>query len=58
MTGVQTCALPILWHVRQIIHDADDDSDFAIRADVDLDATQDGDGVVFTALKAGFVEDL
>ena len=47
-----------VWHVRQIIHDADDDSDFAIRADVDLDATQDGDGVVFTALKAGFVEDL
>ena len=47
-----------VWHVRQIIHDADDDSDFAIRADVDLDATQDGDGVVFTALKAGLVEDL
>ena len=30
-----------VWHVRQIFHDADGDSDFGIAADVDLDATQD-----------------
>ena len=47
-----------VWHVRQIFHDADGDSDFAIAADVDLDATQDGDGVVFSSYRVGFVEDL
>ena len=47
-----------VWHVRQIFHDADGDSDFAIAADVDLDATQDGDGVVFSNYRVGFAEDL
>ena len=47
-----------VWHVRQIFHDAEGDSDFAIAADVDLDATQAGDGVVFTNYRVGFAEDL
>ena len=47
-----------VWHVRQIFHDAEGDSDFAIAADVDLDATQAGDGVVFANYRVGFAEDL
>ena len=47
-----------VWHVRQIFHDEDDDNDFAIAADVDLDATQAGDGVVFKDYRVGFAEDL
>lgn len=44
-----------VWHVRQIFRDENDDSDFSIDADVDLDATQAGDGVVFANFRAGFV---
>ncbi|MDY2776858.1 MAG: DUF3516 domain-containing protein [Collinsella sp.] len=47
-----------VWHVHQILHDSDGDHDFAIMADVDLDATQDGDGVVFANYRAGVFEDL
>ena len=47
-----------VWHVRQIFHDEDGDNDFAIAADVDLDATQAGDGVVFKEYRVGFAEDL
>ena len=47
-----------VWHVRQIFHDEDGDNDFAIAADVDLDATQVGDGVVFKDYRVGFAEDL
>lgn len=47
-----------VWHVRQIFHDVEGDSDFAIAADVDLDATQAGDGVVFANYCVGFAEDL
>ena len=47
-----------VWHVRQIFHDEDGDNDFAIAADVDLDATQAGDGVVFKDYRVGFAEDL
>ena len=47
-----------VWHVRQIFHDEDGDNDFAIVADVDLDATQAGDGVVFKDYRVGFAEDL
>lgn len=47
-----------VWHVRQIFHDGEDDNDFAIAADVDLDATQAGDGVVFKNYRVGFAEDL
>ena len=46
------------WHVRQIFHDEDGNNDFAIAADVDLDATQAGDGVVFKDYRVGFAEDL
>lgn len=35
------------WHARQILDDADDDHDWAIDADVDLDATQEEGTVVF-----------
>lgn len=35
------------WHVRQILDDAEGDHDWAIDADVDLDATQDQGSVVF-----------
>ena len=44
-----------VWHVRQIFRDEDDDRDFSIDADVDLDATQEGDGVVFANYRVGFV---
>ena len=47
-----------VWHVRQIFHDELGDNDFAIAADVDLDATQAGDGVVFKDYRVGFAEDL
>ena len=47
-----------VWHVRQIFRDSDDASDFGIAADVDLDATQEGDGVVFKNYRVGFFEDL
>ena len=45
-----------VWHVRQIFSDADGDHDFRITADVDLDATQASDGVVFKNYRAGFWE--
>ncbi len=47
-----------VWHVRQMFHDADEDDDFGIAGDVDLDATQDTGEVVFKDLNVGFVEDL
>lgn len=47
-----------LWHVQQTFSDPEGDHDFAIRADVDLDATQEGDGVVFENYRVGFIEDL
>ena len=47
-----------VWHVHQVFHDSDDDHDFGIMADVDLDATQDGDGIVFKNYRAGVIEDL
>ena len=46
------------WLVQQTFHDPDEANDFAIRAKVDLDATQEGDTVVFKDYKAGFMEDL
>ena len=46
-----------VWHVRQIFRDSDDDHDFGIWADVDLDATQDEGSVVFSAYRVGFVDD-
>lgn len=47
-----------VWHVHQVFHDVDGDHDFGIIADVDLDATQDGDGIVFRNYKVGSFEDL
>lgn len=47
-----------LWHVQQTFSDPEGDHDFAIRADVNLDATQEGDGAVFENYKVGFIEDL
>lgn len=47
-----------VWHVHQIFHDSDGDHDFGIMADVDLDATQDGDGIVFKNYRAGSFKDL
>lgn len=47
-----------VWHVHQAFHDSDGDHDFGIMADVDLDATQDGDGIVFKNYRAGVIEDL
>ncbi|WP_307740174.1 DUF3516 domain-containing protein, partial [uncultured Parolsenella sp.] len=47
-----------VWHVTQIIHDADDDNDFQIQADLDLDATQEQGEPVFKHYRAGAIEDL
>lgn len=47
-----------VWHVHQVFHDSDGGHDFGIMADVDLDATQDGDGIVFKNYRAGVIEDL
>ena len=47
-----------VWHVHQVFADADGDHDFGIMADVDLNATQDGDGVIFKNYKAGVIEEL
>ena len=46
-----------VWHVRQIFRDSDDDRDFGIWADVDLDATQDEGAAVFSVYRVGFVDD-
>ncbi len=46
-----------VWHVHQIFRDSDDDRDFGIWADVDLDATQDEGAVVFSSYRVGFVDD-
>ncbi len=47
-----------VWHVRQMVHDADGDDDFGIAGDVDLDATQEEGSVVFSAYRVGFAEEL
>ncbi|MDO4429577.1 MAG: DUF3516 domain-containing protein [Atopobiaceae bacterium] len=46
-----------VWHVHQVFRDSDGDRDFGIWGDVDLDATQDEGAVVFSAYRAGFVDD-
>ena len=46
-----------VWRVRQIFRDESDDCDFSISADVDLDATQMGDGVVFANYRVGFIDE-
>lgn len=47
-----------LWHVHQIFRDEDEDRDFGIKADVDLDVTQDEGEVAFANYRVGFIEDL
>ncbi len=47
-----------VWHVTQILHDADGDNDFRIVADLDLDATQDEGEAVFKSYRAGSIEGL
>ena len=47
-----------VWHVHQIFHDADGDSDFGIMADVDLDATQEAGEAVLANYRVGFAEDI
>ncbi len=47
-----------IWHVRQMVHDADGDDDFGIAGDVDLDATQEEGSVVFSSYRVGFAEEL
>ena len=47
-----------VWHVHQIFHDGDGDHDFGIRADVDLDATQEESEAVFKNSRVGFIEEL
>ena len=47
-----------VWHVHQIFHDSDGDSDFGIMADVDLDATQEESEAVFKNYRVGFIEEL
>ena len=47
-----------VWHVKQAFHDPEEDRDFGIAADVDLDATQDEGAAVFENYRVGFVEDL
>lgn len=45
-----------VWHVHQVFRDSDDDHDFGIWGNVDLDATQDEGAVVFKAYRVGFVD--
>ena len=47
-----------VWHVRQIFSDPEGDHDFAIAADVDLDATQEEGEAVFKNYRVGFAEEL
>lgn len=47
-----------VWHVTQIFHDADGDNDFQIKADLNLDATQEQGEVVFKNYRAGSIEEL
>ena len=47
-----------VWHVHQVFSDTDEDHDFGIMADVDLDATQEAGEVAFKNYRVGFVEEL
>ena len=46
------------WRVRQIFRDPEDNCDFAIAAEVDLDATQEEGEVIFANYRVGFTEDI
>ena len=47
-----------VWHVHQVFSDTDEDHDFGIMADVDLDATQENGEAAFKNYRVGFVEEL
>ena len=47
-----------VWHVHQVFRDSDDDHDFGIWGDVDLDATQEEGSVVFSHYVVGFIDDV
>ena len=47
-----------VWHVVQTFKDTDDDRDFAIVADVDLDATQEEGEAIFKNYRVGFLDEL
>ncbi|HIS40139.1 MAG TPA: DUF3516 domain-containing protein [Candidatus Aphodovivens avistercoris] len=47
-----------VWHVVQTFKDTEDDRDFAIVADVDLDATQEEGEAVFRNYRVGFIGEL
>ena len=47
-----------VWHVTQVFKDEEGDRDFAIRADVDLDATQEEGEALFKNYRAGFIDEL
>ena len=47
-----------VWHVHQIFSDPEGDHDFALVADVDLDATQEEGEALFKNYAVGFFEDL
>lgn len=46
------------WRVRQIFSDPEGDHDFAIAAEVDLDATQEEGEVIFANYRVGFTEEV
>lgn len=47
-----------IWHVVQTFKDEEGDRDFAIVADVDLDATQDEGEAVFKNYRVGFLDEM
>lgn len=47
-----------VWHVRQTFKDSDENRDFLICADVDLDATQESGEVILKDYRVGFIEDV
>ena len=47
-----------VWHAVQTFKDVDDDRDFAIVADVDLDATQEEGEAIFKNYRVGFLDEL
>ena len=46
------------WLVRQIFRDPEGDCDFAIAAEIDLDASQEEGEVIFASYRVGFTEDI
>ena len=47
-----------MWHAVQTFKDEEGDRDFAIVADVDLDATQEEGEAIFKNYRVGFLDEL